>query len=278
MITFANGYIARAVEATPETDPQYVLASLELEQLPRGVISISGGASAYPPGIVPQTKATIQALVEFAFEYHVALIDGGTATGVMQVLGECFANTRRLQKVDKFPLLIGFVPHCMVTYPGAEIGQRSNCLAQLDPNHPYFVLLAGVREWGDEVDSMFRFVAHLASEAPSIAIVANGGLTTLKEAMVDIAHGREIIVLEGSQRAGEAIIARMDGRSGDELEEILYRSELVKPDHPEQVPQIIAKLDALVESGYLTRFPLGRPPSELVELVASRLVSVSLSR
>jgi hypothetical protein len=270
-INFENGWIARVVKAKSNTHPEHILKCFELDQTPKGVISISGGARAYPSSIIPQTEVAMQALIKYAFKNNIALIDGGTATGVMQVIGKCFARTRRSRPKMVIPLLVGFVPDCMVTYPGAK-KQHAKCLTRLDPNHPYFVLLEDVQEWGDEVDSMFRFIEHLACQIPSIAIVANGGLTTLKEAMVDVAHGREIIVLEGSHRAGEAIIGRMDGVSRDELVNILYRSDLVTPENPNQIPSIIAKLDTLVESGYLTRFKLGSSPSDLVNLVASRLM------
>jgi hypothetical protein len=107
---------------------------------------------------------------------------------------------------------------------------------KLEPNHPYFVFVRDVQDWGGEVDNMFALVNFLSRNMPSVALVVNGGLTTLSETVRNARYGREIIVLEGSQRAAKAIIAAINGKTEKELIEILLdpESKLIKPEDSKQ--------------------------------------------
>lgn len=271
-VKFENGALARIVGVFPDTPPQVVLESLKFPSMPCGVISISGGATAYPRSIKSRTTELIYAVVNLAFKEQIAIVDGGTETGVMQITGECFARERAMWDNCVMPPLIGFAPAFMVTYPGAKPPRYAEP-TPLDSNHPYFVLLQGRHEWGSEVSGMFSFLRCLSQHIPSVAIIANGGLTTLEEALYGVRHGREIIIFEGSKRSAEAIIARMDGKSSQEIEQILYQTKLVASSNQRQVQKVLADLEQIVTQGKITRFDVTQTPETLVDLLTQKLAA-----
>src|SRR5215471_10764564 len=117
-ITFDNGNRALVVTADRGTDAQTIVKALDLAQ-PHALILVFGGAK----GLDDSRKARLaelftDAIAPAAAELGALVIDGGTQSGVMAMMGEAFArNGRRSQ-------LLGIAPAGKVTYPGAQSDAR----------------------------------------------------------------------------------------------------------------------------------------------------------
>jgi hypothetical protein len=116
----------------------------------------------------------------------------------------------------------------------------------------------------------------VTKNVPSISLIVNGGLTTLKEAVLNIRHGREIIVLDGGYRATKLIFAALDGASCDDLTSILMdeNENLIRSDNPDPQRALKIALDQLDEiAKYQKIFRLrhDRTPNDLKEFLSLKL-------
>ncbi|MEW5871230.1 MAG: hypothetical protein AB1894_18305 [Chloroflexota bacterium] len=270
-IDFPNGFSAQAIESDIETEPKSIFECLDLEVLPKAVIPISGGATHFPPEIFVRIRPLMKAVVELAFERQIMLVDGGTKQGVMEIVGDLFRKARVAQKDLSYPPLVGFVPEFKISYPGASTKERDPQPSELDPNHPYFVLIHGAYRWGEEVKCMFGLVNYLSFSLPSVALIVNGGLTTLLEVVYSIQQNRQIIVFDGTHRVAKVICSALDGASNDYLISILKGIDPVNPVSKNDIDDALLRLDQIKNYQGITRFNLGQPIEELIELVLSKL-------
>jgi hypothetical protein len=274
--TFSNGSKARAIHVEKDTPAEAILAEFAFDPFPRAVIPISGGATHMryltDDGFQP-TRLLVNFVVDFAFEHNIMLVDGATNTGVMEIIGDHYGNIRARKPIRALPPLLGFVPFSLINYPIPSPNDNDH---NLDPNHPYFVLVHGVNKWGDEVDRMFALVNAMATKIPSVALIVNGGLTTLKEAINNISIGREIIVLGGGQRATKVIFAALDGASHKELTEILLdkTEKLVSTDAlsiKQTLKEALCQLDKIASYEKISKFGNDKTPGELKFLLLQKL-------
>jgi hypothetical protein len=224
-----------AVYVTTDTSPEEILDGLNICSLPRGIISISGGAKEFPPAAIERTMDLIgRVIVPITYNHNLLIVDGGTEAGVMKTTGKAFRSEYPLPRIigeasiapdrdadqNGLPLL-GIAPGSRVYYPGIDHPSTKEC--SLDPNHFYFVLVSDAQDWGEEVDCMFAFLDYLAirKQIPIVNIVANGGRITIKEAFHAVENGWQVIVWEGSHRAAEVIIAALNGASRQSLVNLL---------------------------------------------------------
>ena len=112
--------------------------------------------------------------------------------------------------------------------------------------------------WGSEIEPMYRLFATLARGRPAITIVANGGSGTLEEVRHNLRQRRRMIVIAGSGRAADAIIAVLRGRT---------------PRDPEtrRLCEAAGKLPLRAHRHLIDIFPLRRGTRRLAQLVAERL-------
>jgi hypothetical protein len=241
--------------------------------LPHGLISISGGASLFPHEVEERAQLLTQALVELAFDKHLMLVDGATAKGIMRILGSNFVSIRQTAPNRYFPPLVGFAPEKLVCYPG----KCDEMADELDMHHPYFVLVQDAFDWGDEVSCMFRFVQLLTQNRPSVSIIANGGRTTLQEAVNNISANRQMIVFRGSKRAAEVIVSALDGASRSDLSKLLYVVGLIKQeDGPDEMALLLDQLEQIAnykktDHRNVECFDLHDSPVALVKMITSKL-------
>jgi hypothetical protein len=88
--------------------------------------------------------------------------------------------------------------------------------ARLEPNHSYFVLVES-NEWGGETGKMLELAR--AFNAPTVAILVNGGTIAADEALQSVRNGWPLLVIEGSGRfADELSAAIRDGQSAKSTE------------------------------------------------------------
>jgi hypothetical protein len=221
-VRFDNGNPAAIVRAAKDTPAKELLGALALPR-PRGVLILNGGTAELAADLAAQLGAVLQdGLARVAAEDHLTVITGGTDAGVFHLFGEGLARWGRTAPC------IGVAVAALVSYPGHPGGEAS-----LEPNHSHFVLTAG-RQWGDETATMYALAAALARDCPSLAVFASGGEIALREMQANVAQDRAMLLLAGSGRNTDAVLAAAAGRpSGNADLDAVAR-------HPGIVPAAVA--------------------------------------
>lgn len=197
-ITFENNHTGRAIRVSKESDPKHVLTTLGFRD-PMPSIFVSGGATYMSDEDRARVLDILGAVATFAQEKGAVIIDGGTESGVMQMVGEARATGQHT-----FPL-IGVSPLGKVSYPGYK---NPNEEAFLEDSHSHFVLVNG-DNWGDESQTIVNLTHAIGhkGEAPTCGILINGGRIAMHE--IYLASTTElklpILVLEGSGRTADEI-------------------------------------------------------------------------
>lgn len=220
-ITFDGGAQARAVYTPRYGDPDSILQALGLKHTP--TLFVIGGAGFMEDESVDYIRKMVEnGLAKFAQEYQITIIDGGTAAGVMELIGEA-----RQRAGHTFPL-VGVAPYSQVEYPGHKLESSK---AVLDKAHSHFVLTDG-NDFGDESDMIAMLTTALTYDRrlPALGLVINGGQIAQREVYMRSASGQMVfplLVLEGS------------GRYADELAEAA-RTRILPPDDADQFRQVLA--------------------------------------
>jgi SLOG in TRPM, prokaryote len=206
-ISFENGNRAVVVTAPRDASAQAILDALEIVS-PRAVILLFGGAA----GLDNSRKTHLANLfadgvAPVAAELGALIIDGGTQSGVMAIMGEAVA-----QHPGKCRLL-GIAPKGKITHPEIAAASAVSDGAPLEPHHSHFVLVESA-EWGGETQKMLELAR--AFNAQIIAILVNGGAIAADEALQSVRNGWQLLVIEGS------------GRFADELSAALRDGQVVK--------------------------------------------------
>ncbi len=158
---------------------------------------IIGGASQMTQESIDRVHQLFQTvLAPLAEALHAVVIDGGTDTGVMQMIGQA-----RTAMGGTFPL-IGVAPASKVSLPdGSHAAPDSE---PLEPNHTHFVLTPGT-EWGDESPWISAIASLLAVDRGAVTVLINGGAVSLLEVSESIRAGRPVVVIAGSGRLADEI-------------------------------------------------------------------------
>lgn len=244
VVTFPNSLPAIGVLVADHDQPADVAARLDLKE-PRPTVFVLGGAGNMAEADMQQTRAMVEeGLVSYAQEHGLALVDGGTHGGVMQLLGE-----GRLRHKATFPL-VGVAPVNQVKYAGYDNPDGYD----LDPHHSHFVLTpAG--DWGDETDMLVQLAHALTGvgQCPGLGLIINGGAVVRQEVYRLTISERlrsPLLVLDGSGRFADALASAYrnpETTEDRELLEIIRRGKLhfVKVEDGPQALQ--AALNRLLE-------------------------------
>ena len=211
-IKFPDGREAVLVQVSDEDDAEDVVKLLGLKT-PQPAIFMLVGAMDMQSKEMTMTRPIIEdGLAKFADERQIAIVDGGTASGVMQLMGEA-----RRKHDYQFPL-IGVAPSNQVKYPGHENPTGYD----LDPGHSHFVLTRD-GEFGDETDMIVDLSEALTDEGekPRLGMIVNGG-DIVRQEVYRLATEPEskltLLVLDGSGRfADELAAAKRSGKSDNDL-------------------------------------------------------------
>ncbi|MDZ4767381.1 MAG: hypothetical protein SGI73_22810 [Chloroflexota bacterium] len=218
-ITYASGRTLRAVRAQPDAPPEPVIDALGLS-VPRPVMFLMSGAGKMDSEASQVTRASIEdGLARFAEARLVNVLDGGTTTGGMALIG-----LARFRRGYRFPL-IGVAPESVVAYPGYDNPARQ---ADIDAFHSHIVLTAGA-QFGAESDLLLGLARAISGYGaqPALGVVVNGG-AIVKHEVYRCATGAtldgarlSLLVLEGSGRFADELAAahkaREAGRNGTAL-------------------------------------------------------------
>jgi hypothetical protein len=223
IITFPNGQTPIAVKAYDPVNPQSVIETLDLTS-PVPVFLVSGGAGAMNTESMAVSRSTLEdGLARFLHEHQVTLLDGGTAAGVMQLIG--LARQRRSYT---FPL-IGVAPDHVVWMPGRERTEAH--MADLDAFHTHFVLTSG-HEFGAESEMLIQLAYALCGGGvrPRLCIVINGGQIVRREVhrMATQEPRFPILVLDGTGRFADELAAAYRAKQTDDpiMYEILSKGRV----------------------------------------------------
>ena len=189
---------------TRPADLSATLKALDIA-VPRPVLVLVGGAGGMSPAQMAALAGTIGQIIPALGDWGAAVVDGGTDSGVMRVMGQA-----RDQAGAGFPL-VGVAAEGTVVLPGAQPARHA---APLDPHHTQVILVPG-ETWGDESPWLSRVAAAIADGLPSLTLVVNGGEITYDDIEHSLRAGRPVIILAGTGRTADAIAAAAHGRAED---------------------------------------------------------------
>ena len=201
----------RVVAERPGEHPRSLLDRLGIESgAPRPVIVVSGGADDLRDPQLSIARDVLGPALREAFAASGAVVvDGGTAAGVMALVGAA-----RAEDPDGMPVLIGVAPAGKVAHAGTDG-------TPLDPHHTH-VALADSDEWGGETPLLAALAAELAHGEPVAMVLAGGGEGALGEVREAVARYWPLFVIQGTGGLADKIAAAAGGRPGaDELRRTL---------------------------------------------------------
>jgi hypothetical protein len=195
---------ARSVRTGQREAISQTLAALALPR-PWSLLILNGGTAALNGSIAADFKPVLMdGLARVVCEEGITVITGGTAAGIFRLFGQGLARWGRTAPC------IGVAVRSLVSWPGQPEG-----IASLEPNHSHFVLVDGDR-WGDETETMYALTAALAADCPSAAAFAGGGDVAINEMLTNVNQQRPLILLAGSGRATDAVLAARNSRVSDD--------------------------------------------------------------
>lgn len=211
-IRFDNGQVARTLYTVSDANADIVYRSFGFRETAPAIFII-GGAALMTERDQQLTQEMIEAVTQFAEERGAIVIDGGTESGIMKMVGD----TRHKLGLT-FPL-IGVSPAGRVSYPGYKNPAEE---AVLEDSHSHFVLVDG-DEWGVESRMIIALTEAVCGhgEKPAVGILVNGGQIAMREVYLASTAERTIpvIVVEGSGRAADEISTaiRTGAKSGQTI-------------------------------------------------------------
>jgi len=217
LLEFGDGRAGRVTRPRGLADMPAAIGELGLDT-GRRVIVVVGGASGLDEHLKRRLRGLFSdVLVPVANEWNAAVVDGGTDSGVMQLLGLAAGNA------PSFPL-IGVAVEKLVALPGTVTKPGEG--RALESRHTHFVLVPG-SGWGDESPWLARAATEIAAGAPSVTVLVNGGPIALRDVANSVAAGRPVLVVRGTGRAADRIAAALDGDRTDPEAAQLASSPLV---------------------------------------------------
>ena len=206
------------VRITPESNLQEALNTNAI-RTPHAVLVCVGGAAAVAERDVAALADLLTThVIPEVDRLSVTIVDGGTDSGVMRLIGQARAATN-----SSFQL-IGVAAAGTVRVPDAP-APDSNDAADIEPNHTHIVLVPG-DSWGDETPWLSTVAAAIAADMPSATLVINGGAITLDDALASLGAYRPVIVLAGSGRAADEIAGARTGNVAREPVQAIADSPL----------------------------------------------------
>ncbi|WP_416666286.1 hypothetical protein [Egbenema bharatensis] len=134
-------------------------------------------------------------LVPLAETLQLTVIDGGTDSGVMRLMGRGRSRHRAT-----FPL-VGIAPASKIHLPRTPPLPGTY---PLEPHHTHFILTPG-SDWGSESPWIAQTATLLANNQPSITLLINGGSVSLLDVQASLTENRPTFVLLGTGRLADEI-------------------------------------------------------------------------
>ena len=217
-ITFPNQHTAFAIRVQQVTELPTALGTLGLSS-PRPTLVVIGGAG----GMREHDLARLRPLFARVFapiiqELNGFIVDGGTYSGVMRLMGDAHAQTSATFS------LIGVAAEQTVVLPG-HVATRKDA-ASLDHHHTHFVLTPG-SNWGDESPWLSHVASILTGASPSVTVLINGGEITWDDVANSIKANRPVITIAGTGRMADEFAHAAHGKTHDKRAIELVSSGLI---------------------------------------------------
>lgn len=218
-LTFDNHSTARVMELAEIDQVAEALQSLDLAAA-KAALVVVGGANGLTDDYLHKLEILFTDIIcPFIELNQLAVVDGGTDSGIMRLLGRSRAKTR-----SKFPLL-GVVVKEKTYLPGHL--PTAEDAAPLEPNHTHFLLVPG-QSWGDESAWITQVADTVSRALPSATLLINGGSIALNQDIPNsLGSRRPVLVMAGSGRAADQLAAALKGGADDHLLERLVESGLI---------------------------------------------------
>jgi hypothetical protein len=191
----ANGPAASPVRPVGSIDA--LRAELEAFAGSRAILLV-GGADFTDEALLDAIRGFLSNLASWCDVTRTAVVDGGTDSGVMRLVGEA-----RHSLGGTFPL-IGVAP-------AGALDRSASSGSPIDParGHSVVLLTPGDR-FGDETALLFA-AADLLGAGHAPTVVVNGGRLSMDEANQRLQQGEVVIAVEGSGRSADELAARATG-------------------------------------------------------------------
>jgi hypothetical protein len=169
------------------------------------VLVVVGGAAGLSGTAEDRVRAVVEELaVPAALEYGATIIDGGTDSGVMRLVGRAHGG------LAGRPPLVGVVVSRLVDVPGRRRSDLADDAAAAEPHHTHLVLVPGER-WGDESPWLSAVAGQVGAGRGAVTLMLNGGAITLEDVKHSVAAGRPAIAVAGSGRTADLLAAAVNG-------------------------------------------------------------------
>jgi SLOG in TRPM, prokaryote len=230
-VRFGNGQTATAVRVAGSDELTGALKQLDLGGSYPTLVLVGGAGGMGSADLERLRPVFEEALVPVAQAAGAVVVDGGTDSGVMRLLGQAHARHGAT-----FPL-VGVAAAVTVALEGNRSSRPD--AAPLEPNHSCFLLVPG-QDWGDESPWLARVATALAGTSPSVTVVVNGGPIVLSDVAHSVAVKRPVLLVAGSGRSADLLIDALQGRKVDEQVARLAASGLLREVGPADRPAAIA--------------------------------------
>ena len=239
-IAISNGLTAPAIRVQSPEDLSAAMSELGL-QSPRPTLVVVGGASKMSEADLSRVRSLfVKVLAPLVEQLGAFVVDGGTDAGVMQMIGQARAQTG-----GTFPL-IGVTPVGKVALPNSIPSEE---VTALEPNHTHFVLIPG-SNWGDESPWIARVASVLASGAPSLAVLVNGGEISKKDVAENLKANRPVIAIAGSGRLANQIAAALRGEATEDMvQELVASGQIRAVDMNEYFDNLSREIKEILDTG-----------------------------
>jgi SLOG in TRPM, prokaryote len=188
---------------------EHLSTDLDAAGLPGGqpVLVVIGGAS----GLRGEEEEVARRVIEHvavpaALECEAAIVDGGTDSGVMRLVGKAHAEAGAQTP------LVGVAVRRLVRVPDRAWRDVAGDAADVEPHHTHLILVPG-KDWGDESPWLSAVAAHLSAGCGAVTLVVNGGAITLSDVRHSVSAGRPVVVAAGTGRSADLLVTtiRRDG-------------------------------------------------------------------
>jgi hypothetical protein len=198
-ISFGDNKQAKLVN-DPGQSPAELLSRLGLQPTHNDgrVILACGGADNLEGQPLARAQAVLgDAVVAAAKLTRAAVLDGGTSSGVMKIIGAA-----RARDPKAMPVQIGVAPASQVCYPGSKPGDGR---VPLDENHSHFILAPG-SEWGSETGLLIGLADAFAVHGRCVVVLAGGGKVARSEILESVRRGWPVFVIGGTAGVADEIL------------------------------------------------------------------------
>ena len=197
------GRTALAIGVSESAGLGAALAALGLDGH-RPVLVLVGGAAGLDPDLHEPLLDLFRTLVPVLTAAGALVVDGGTRSGVMALMGEAALRT-------ELPLL-GVAARGTLCLPGEGDEDRTGADegADPDPGHGRFLLVPG-NKWGDESPWIAAVASTLAGDRPSLTLVVGGGEVTARDLREGLNLGRPALILAGTGGTADTVAAGLRG-------------------------------------------------------------------